>query len=123
MSGQLDTVLKNKETAETMHITSNHVSTYSLHQHLLPFNYTVGLVFPIIIQSKHIFYLFIKLAQCSEGGVKEEEECMILLLTPLGDGNEGELRLSQSMTCRQKKCPGIGTMNTDGRNYIVTNIM
>lgn len=40
-----------------------------------------------------------------------------------GDGNEGELRLSHSMTSGQKKCPDIGTMNTDGRNYIVTNIM
>lgn len=44
---------------------------------------------------------------------------MILLLTPsLGNGNEGKLRLSQSMTSGHKKCPGIGTMNTDGRNYI-----
>lgn len=60
----------------------------------------------------------------SEGGVKEEEECMILLLTPsLGNGNEGELRLSQSMTSGHKKCPGIEMMNTDERNYIVTNIM
>lgn len=49
---------------------------------------------------------------------------MTLLLTPsLRNGNEGELRLSQSMTSGQKKCPGIGTMNTNGRSYIVTNIM
>lgn len=49
---------------------------------------------------------------------------MILLLTPsLRNGNEGELRLSQSMTSGQKTRLGIGTVNIEGRGYIVTNIM